>query len=186
MEQVTVKEKILNTASDLFYRNGYNLTGINEIIEKAGVAKASLYKHFPSKDDLAIAYLKGMHTLFLSDFKAYLQELPEGKDRVLGIFDFLLAFYQQDHFRGCWCLNILSEIPKESEKIQKEITTEKDHFLRFIREIVIEHSGKSGDQAERLAKRLYLLYEGAITESQLQEEAWPIEEAKEIAKLVLG
>ena len=185
MKQVTVKEKILNTASDLFYRNGYNLTGINEIIEKAGVAKASLYKHFPSKDDLAVAYLKGMHKIFLSDFKAFLQQLPEGKERILGVFDFLLAFYHQDHFRGCWCLNILSEIPKESEKIQKEITIEKDHFLRFITSIVAEHSGEDEEKVARLGRKIYLLYEGAIAESQLQKEAWPIEEAREMAKLIL-
>src|SRR3990167_3717545 len=57
----SAKERILKTASDLFYRQGYRSTGTNEIIKKAGVAKASFFYHFPTKEALALAYLKTLH-----------------------------------------------------------------------------------------------------------------------------
>jgi len=58
MKHGLVKEHIIKTAADLFYTNGYNSTGINEIIKEAGIAKATLYNHFKSKGDVCIAYLK--------------------------------------------------------------------------------------------------------------------------------
>jgi len=53
-------ERILDVASDLFYRQGYRATGINEVIKESGVAKATFYNHFPTKDDLCYAYLEGV------------------------------------------------------------------------------------------------------------------------------
>jgi AcrR family transcriptional regulator len=52
------RERIMSVAADLFYKQGYRATGVNEVIEKSGVAKATFYSHFPSKDDLALAYLR--------------------------------------------------------------------------------------------------------------------------------
>jgi len=69
--KISVKERILETASHLFYEKGYNLTGINEIIEKAGVAKASLYSHFRSKEDICLAYLIRMDGNLVKDLRAF-------------------------------------------------------------------------------------------------------------------
>ena len=61
MKKLGVKDRIVETASDLFYHNGYNQTGINQIIAEAGVAKASMYQHYRSKEDIAVAYLRKRH-----------------------------------------------------------------------------------------------------------------------------
>lgn len=58
MARQDTRDHIINTASELFYNQGYNLTGINEIIEKAEIAKATLYSHFKSKEELIQAYLE--------------------------------------------------------------------------------------------------------------------------------
>ena len=58
MKHSEVKNHIVETASNLFYANGYNLTGINQIISEAGIAKATLYNHFKSKEDICVSYLQ--------------------------------------------------------------------------------------------------------------------------------
>ena len=84
---MTAPERLINTASDLFYQNGYNNTGINEVIKKAKVAKASLYSHFKTKDDLCLAYLQNKEDKFLNELKASLKGKPKGKLQILGLFD---------------------------------------------------------------------------------------------------
>jgi len=80
MKHSAVRQTIIETASDLFYHNGYNLTGINEVIQEAGIAKATLYNHFKSKDDLCSAYLTHKHTLFLTSFDTYVNKRTKGKN----------------------------------------------------------------------------------------------------------
>ena len=83
-----VKQRIIETASDLFYQQGYNLTGINEVIKEAGVAKATLYHHFASKEELCLAYLEYRHLAFIKNLQEYLAKIPTRR-RLLGVFDFL-------------------------------------------------------------------------------------------------
>ena len=71
MKHALVKDHIIQTASHLFYQNGYNLTGINEIIKEAGIAKATLYNHFKSKEDICIAYLQYKNASFITEIKAF-------------------------------------------------------------------------------------------------------------------
>ena len=180
-----VRERIIQTASALFYKQGYNRTGINEIIAQAEVAKASLYAHFKSKDDLCLAYLQRMQGGLLANLKKFLKGYGIGKDRVLGIFDFLEDFYHTDGFRGCWCLNTISEIPKDNERIQKEIITQKRNFKRLIQEVVMQNLPDTMEKSIERSTRIYLLYESAIMESQLQGSPWPIHEAKRMAEVFL-
>ena len=70
------REKIIQTASDLFYRKGYNLTGINEIIAEAGIAKATLYSHFASKEEVCVAYLQARNETLMKGLKSFLAEKP--------------------------------------------------------------------------------------------------------------
>ncbi len=182
--KLPVKERLVQTASELFYEKGYNRTGINEILEKSEVAKASMYQHFRSKEEICLAYLQRMDAEFISDLKGYLESKSEGKERVIGLFDFLKEFYYRDGFRGCWCLNTVSEIPKDDEQINGEIKKQKNNFRAFIRKVVRENL--QVDNEKRLADRLYLLYEGAIVESQVHMEVWPIEEARQMAQIIMA
>ncbi len=183
-KRLPVKERLVQTASELFYEKGYNRTGINEILEKAEVAKASMYQHFRSKEEICLAYLQRKDAEFIQELKSSLNDKREGKDRVLGLFDFLRDFYYQDGFRGCWCLNTVSEIPKDDEEINGEIKKQKNNFRAFIQRVVKENL--QVDNEKRLADRLYLLYEGAIAESQVHMEVWPIEEARQMAQMMIA
>ncbi len=180
---MTVKERLINTASDLFYQNGYNNTGINEVIEKAKVAKASLYTHFKTKDDLCIAYLEYKEDKFLNALKASLKGKPEGKLQILGLFDHLREVYRKDDFRGNCSSNILAEIPKGNKKIREEVSLHKSNLKNYITELVKKNSDNK--HPEKLANKLFLLFEGAQAQSYVEQDSWPIKEAKDMALSLL-
>ena len=182
--RLPVKERLVETASQLFYEKGYNRTGINEILEKSEVAKASMYQHFRSKEEICLAYLQRKDAEFIKDLNNYIQTKTQGRERVLGLFSFLKNFYYQDGFRGCWCLNTVSEIPKDNQQINGEIKKQKNAFRAFIQKIVRENLEVENEK--RMADRIYLLYEGAIVESQVHQEVWPIEEASQVAGLIIS
>ena len=186
MKHSVARQNIIETASRLFYQKGYSLTGINEIIKEASVAKATLYSHFKSKDDICIAYLNYRNQSFLEDFKAFVSKAPKGQGQILAIFDFLKAFYATPTFNGCWCINTISEIPPENVTIRETIQNQKSNFLKVIETFSkANFPNHSIVENEILAKRIYLLYEGALTESHIHQQSWPIDSAKELCEYIL-
>lgn len=184
MKHSLVRQTIVETASDLFYKNGYNRTGINEIIKEAGIAKATLYSHFKSKDDICLAYLDFRNSTFLTELQAFIDQTPSGKEQVLAIFDFLNSFFQDKDFNGCWCIKTVAEIPTDNDKIRSEIQRHKQLFLDLIQAVVVNNFPAHTD-AEVLAKKIYLLYEGAVAESHLHQNPWPIESARSLCDLLI-
>lgn len=186
MKHSLVRQTIIETASDLFYRKGYNLTGINEIIKEAGIAKATLYNHFQSKDDICIAYLQHMNTAFLVDIEAFALKAPGGKKQLMALFDFLIEFFHSKSFNGCWCINTVSEIPIENQHIRKEIKHQKEKFLELIQWLMkTNFPDKTEEDNQKLAMQVYLLYEAAVSESYLHQDVWPIDSAKNLCKQML-
>ncbi len=186
MKHSPVKQNIIETASTLFYKNGYNSTGINEIISKSKIAKATLYSHFRSKEDICIEYLRYKNDAFVQDIEAYCTSKPEGKAQVMAIFDFLLSFFKDKDFNGCWCIKTIAEIPIDNTKIRNEIQQQKIAFINFIADLIKNNlEDKSKKETQSLAKQVYLLYESAVAESHLHQEDWPIKEAKKIGTIIL-
>lgn len=177
------RHTIISTASDLFYKNGYNLTGINEIIEKSGIAKATLYNHFQSKEDLLIAYLDTKDVELLKNLKVYTDKKPKGNKRILAVLEFVLSFYGEDEFNGCWCIRSIAEIPKENLNIRSKIKSNKVKFHNFLKVLIKENKPQLANNKQKLlSDQLYLLYEGAITESHLLDSDWPIKTAISLLK----
>ena len=187
MKHSEIKQKIVETASFLFYRNGYNSTGINEIISESGIAKATLYNHFKSKDDICLSYLQFKNTTFLTEIGAFCETKPKGKAQVLGVFDFLQSFFNDTEFNGCWCIKTVSEIPQENEKIREEIKHQKNLFLQLITDIIERNlKSLSKKQLNTLARQVYLMYESAVAESHLHQANWPIKENKKLCSQIIG
>ncbi len=173
----------METATELFYEQGYNRTGINEILEKSGVAKASMYKHFRSKEEILLEYLKIMERTGDANLARSLAAKPKGEKQILGIFDFVLDFYNQPNYRGCWSQNVISEVPRDDEMILTEIREQKARFKSFVQKKVRENlQVKNPNQ---LGQRIFLLYEAALVDSQIFGADWPIKEAREMAKLMI-
>lgn len=177
MAREKTRSIILDTASKLFYQNGYNLVGINEIIEEANIAKATLYSHFKSKEDLCIAYLNEKDSDLIDSLNDFLSKKKKGNTRLLGILEFLKKFYQSEDFRGCWCIRTNAEMSNNA-RINVVIKSNKDKLMDLIlAEVKFNRDDLSKKTTNELAKTIYLLYEGAVMESFLQDSQWPIDHA---------
>lgn len=152
------RERILEKASVLFHHQGYNSTGINQIISEAKVAKASFYQHFKSKDDLCIEFLNRRHEYWFSMLTNFTSKSKNQKEKIINAFDFIIQMNERENFRGCSFLNILSEISKEQESILRVIQSHKNDLRVFFNQLVKD---------ELLATHIYLLFESSIIESQL-------------------
>ena len=182
MHKTNIKNHIAKVAGQLFYKNGYNTTGVNEIIDKADIAKATLYHHFRSKEAICIIYLEERHTNFMQELSDYVTSKSEGETKLLAIFDFLRELYRKEEFYGCWAQKTLGELRPENEKIHQVIQRQKKDLLLFLGDLVGENLHLiSKAEIEKISGGLYLLFESAITESHLHQNDWPIHLAKRIA-----
>src|ERR1700754_3022130 len=100
-EQLSARERILAAANELFYREGVNTVGIDRVIERAGVAKASLYNTFGSKEELIRAYLASRHDARCARMTEKLERYDTPRARLLGVFDVLGELFVESNFRGC-------------------------------------------------------------------------------------
>lgn len=110
-ESSAARQQILETASQLFYQKGIQNGGINEVIATSGVAKRTLYRHFPSKDDLILEVMQHRARQWLSWFKdAVTGRGSTAKEQLLATFDVLQGWYANPDFRGCPFINAVLEI----------------------------------------------------------------------------
>ncbi len=185
MRKLSVKERVIETASSLFYFNGYNQTGINQIIAESGVAKASMYQHFRSKEDIAVAYLQGRHIMWMGKLNECVERKNHKNGKVLGCFDYLIEWLTEVDFRGCGWQNIISDLPKDHTKIRDQVVLHKNEFRKWIHNIMKEENKYTEKQAEKLGDEILILIEGAIILSQIQKNEWPIKSAKRAAVSLL-
>ncbi|MDC8100624.1 TetR/AcrR family transcriptional regulator [Chryseobacterium rhizosphaerae] len=170
------RERIVSTAMVLFHQQGYNSTGINQIIEEAGVSKASFYQHFKSKDDLCIEFFNKRFDYWVSELENFISDAQTMEEKFMKSFDFLIYMNEKEDFRGCSFLNIMSEIPIDKTEIH--------HVIR-------DHKGKLRDCFNKdlnndiLSAHIYLLFESSILTSQLYRSNELIEKSKLILKDLL-
>ncbi|MEM9647088.1 MAG: TetR/AcrR family transcriptional regulator [Bacteroidota bacterium] len=182
MQRPDLHQHIITTAGNLFYTNGYNSTGINEIVDSCSIAKATLYSHFKSKEDICIAYLKHRHDHLLDTLKSYVSKRKQGKNQLLAIFDYLRDMYRDEDFYGCWALKTLGEVSSKQKRLLTAIQKQKKELLLFLGEVVGDNIiNISRAETEKISGGIYLLYESAITESHLFKNDWPIYMAKNMA-----
>ncbi len=181
------RKSILHTASRLFYTQGYNATGINQIIQEADVAKASLYQHFKSKEDLLIAYLEIMFEKTMSHFRQVASTKDEAKGKISAIFDFLYQNTNSKQFYGCQFLNIAGEIPLENSRVYDVIRLQKNGLRALFAEILKSDSMREDEieNSESLADGIYLLFDGAIMSCKVFGNSWPVIAAQKSALKLL-
>ena len=191
MPQSSPRERILQTAQDLFHSQGFRATGINQIIKEAKVAKASFYDHFSSKDKLGLTYLQEIGRLAQCDCTNVLKSNSDPREALLGFFDFIEQQFIKMNFKGCPMQNLTCEISLEVHKVHQEaVMDKKDHIRSDIREAVIALTNHSDQYAnldvESVTSGLYLLVEGAMITSRIYRETWPFHQARKAAELLIG
>ncbi|MDM1555171.1 TetR/AcrR family transcriptional regulator [Chryseobacterium indologenes] len=170
------RERILSTTLLLFHKQGFNSTGINQIIEEANVSKASFYQHFKSKDDLCIEFLNKRYDYWVSELEKFISGTLSAEEKILKSFDFLIYMNKKEDFRGCSFWNILSEIPSDKEEIHSVLRYHKNKLRIFFNDEIKD---------EMIAAHTYLLFESSILTSQLYRSNEFIETSKAIIKNIL-
>lgn len=182
--------RIINTASELFYNQGYHATGINQIISESRISKNTFYYHFPSKEDLCISYLRARHCIWSGWLKDSINKFNNAEERFLSPFDFLEKWMQDCNFRGCAFLNIASEVPNLNTNIRREVIYHKNSLKSLLFELTkeLKQSDKKymNINADIVSNSYYVLFEGAIVASQNYGETWPIKAARENIKKIMN
>ena len=182
------KEALLEVAANLFYEQGYNATGIKQIIDEAGIAKGTFYSHFKSKEDLGVAWLQQRHLLWNSWRDAYLAEHANTPyEKILALFDYIKKWMDESNCRGCAFLNTMAEVPDFNSPMREEVRIHKRDLLNFVRSLVDAHlmTKANSEKRQHIARTLFLLMESSIVEYQNFREDWTVACAKKAARTTL-
>jgi AcrR family transcriptional regulator len=185
MKESAVKERILGTASRLFYDQGYHVTGINQIIEEADIARASLYNHYPSKTDLLLAYLDSTHASWFAEPDAFLEPIESAREKLLAIFDFRIQRQVKLKFKGCHFNKIAAESSDDQEVLSR-VKMHKQRLRNVIYDLVSQTAQRRSIlDNEKLADTLFLLLEGGVAIGGMYRSSEGGEKAKQIAETIL-
>lgn len=159
----SARERLLAAATELFYAEGIHTVGIDRIIERAGVAKASLYNTFGSKDELVRVYLQERHAVTAVRLTAAIARHETPRERLLAVFDYQGERIADPTFRGCAFVNASAETPPGSP-----IEAASDEYRGWFRSTVVELTRQAGvADPDALAEQLILLYDGAHTAARM-------------------
>ena len=188
MKTKGLKEKILDVSARLFYEQGYNSTGINQIIAEADIAKASLYHHFPSKTDILLTYLQEKDILWFEELEVFLERWEEPKDKLLGIFEFRVMRQVRAKFGGCLFVKVSAEISPDHEKVFELLTAHKARLKSLLANLInqLDTNFNQVLPSEMLATALFLLMEGATVEVNINKNENALLKAKDIARNLLN
>jgi len=178
------KERILAAAYDLFSRHGIRAVGIDAIIEKSGVARMTLYRHFTCKEQLVLAFLEQRARFWVG---GWLQEEVNRRahtpaDRLLAIFDVFGQWFRVEGFEGCTFINVMLEIANRDDKIRRASVD----YLGKIREFLAQLAAEAGIRdRDGFARKWHILMKGAIV-AAAEGDSDAATRAREIGALVLA
>ena len=176
------RERILDTAYELFSRRGVRAVGVDEVIERAGVAKATLYRHFPSKDELVLAFLEQREQRWTLDWVE--AEARRGgstpEEQLLAIFDAFDGWFRRDDFEACSFINVMLEMGPEHPAGRASV-----QHLENIRSIVRRLAEEAGlRDPDSFARSWHILMKGSIV-SAAEGDTEAAQRAKSMARLLL-
>lgn len=184
MKQSQRREHLIDTAIGLFCAHGYHATGIDRILNEAGVSKKTLYTHFRSKEELIMAALRKYDGLFRNDFMRRIDRMgATPREKLLAIFDAAQAWFSQKQFFGCMFINAVGEYAEDDSPIRAISQQFKRAMRDYIRDLCVQAGAKA---PEALADQLALLFEGATVTAQVSQNADAAETAKTIAKQLIA
>lgn len=161
----SVRDRILNTARDLFYKEGARAVGVDTVVARSGVAKTSLYRWFPSKDALIVAVLEQEQKDRWAGWdKTAAQSDPEPRARLRAHLNGIARFVSSSHFRGCPFMNITVEFADPQHPARVLATEEMQELRRRLRGLVDNIEGVTNP--EELTEQLLLLVDGAFSSAQ--------------------
>jgi AcrR family transcriptional regulator len=179
----TPRRRILDSAYELFSRRGIRSVGVDEVVKKAGVAKATLYKHFGTKDALVLAFLAERERLWTLDF-VELEARRRGftpEERLLAIFDVFDEWFRRKDFEACSFINVLLEMGHDHPAGKASAD-----YLENIRTVVSTLAEEAGlRDPDAFARSWHILMKGSII-SAAEGDQDAAQRAKTMARLLIG
>jgi AcrR family transcriptional regulator len=183
MKQPTesTRDRIVNAAAKLFYRQGIRAVSVDAVAEKAGVTKRTLYYHFDSKDDLITAYLEGRDQPNLALFQKWYAAAEGGvEDKVKAIFDELAKAARHPKWKGCGFLRTSAELANMPGHPAMKVGIEHKKRVEAWLQVTFEAAGIK-TEAPQLARQIVLLLDGSFAVVLLHRDPTYMEAAGEAA-----
>jgi AcrR family transcriptional regulator len=160
------RSRLLETATRLFYAEGIHSVGIDRIVAEAKVTRATLYRHFPGKEELVVAYLQAVHQADRDQVGEALNSGQPAADILRAIAKSIAGGIQSNGFRGCAFLNAVAEYPDPEHPVHQTVLAHREWFLRTITDLLAQ----VGETPAELAGRHFvMLRDGAMAEGCLAD-----------------
>jgi AcrR family transcriptional regulator len=189
MARESKRDHLVETAVKLFGRDGFHATGIDKILQEAGVARMTLYKHFRSKDELIVAALRRRDEQFRTWFKSTIERKGGSPaERLLASFDALDEWFEGRAFgglpfTGCYFINGAAEYAEMSHPVHQVAAEHKRLILEYLRLLASSAGARDPDA---LAWGIALLHDGAIVTAQVSADDRAASGAKVIARVLMA
>ena len=168
----------------MFCTAGFHAVTVDAILEEAGVARMTLYKNFGSKEDLIVATLRREDKLFRQWLTGSIEaRSAEPADRILSLFLALHQRFASEGYYGCAFIRASIEFPDHEHPVHRVAREHKEMIRSYLRGLAADARASN---PLALAEQLYLLFEGAITASQLHGEPWPADYARQAAERLVA
>jgi AcrR family transcriptional regulator len=160
------RDRLVDTAADIFYRDGFHCVGLDRILDAAGVTKTTFYNHFQSKEDLILAVLEARDQWWRKIFAERLRERAgdEPAAQLRAVFDVLDEFIAADSFNGCIFVNVAVEFPRAHMPAHRAAAEHKELMGALLRDLALR--ARAQDPLG-LAEELALLMEGSYVTRQV-------------------
>lgn len=180
--EVPPKQKLFQKAARLFYKHGYRAIGVDTIAAESGIGKMTLYRHYPSKDDLIVAYLKDSDETFWENFEQITKDATTPRDKLLAFFESLQDYIKTPACYGCPFLNVATEYPETDHPGHKIALEHKQSVRAKFRGLAKEAGAR---EPEVLADQLFLLMDGAYMASRMFGVKNPASHLASAAKILI-
>jgi AcrR family transcriptional regulator len=179
----SARERILDTAYELFSRHGTRAVGVDRIIAECGIAKMTLYRNFPSKDELILAFLERRDELWT---RAWLQAETQRRgaspaQRLLAIFDTFEGWFRRDDFEGCSFINVMLEVVEPESPVRQATVRHLESIRGFVGSLAAEAGIQDPDG---FARQWHILMKGSIV-SAAEGDLEAAARAKHLGTLLL-
>jgi AcrR family transcriptional regulator len=182
IELSSTRQRLLDTASELFYREGVHRVSVERVIEAAGVPENTLLKAFGSKDELIRAYLRARHARTLDQMKSGLARYETPRERLIGVFEIQGASFGEPGFRGCAFVTASAEaLP--GEVVEQVATEYRDWVHNMFLDLCFS---AQAPRPEELAEQLVVLYDGAGTSAWMDHNPATVGVSRAVAEVLVA
>jgi AcrR family transcriptional regulator len=182
VDEVEATTRLLDAADELFYDRGIQAVGMDQIRSASGVSLKRLYRCFPSKERLVVAYLRRRDGRWRAELAGFVARHGDSDARVLAVFDWLYDWFARPGYRGCAFLNSFGELGAATPAVAEAARDHKELLRRYLAGLAAE---TAADDPASLADQLLVLVDGAISVAAITGNPAAAHHARATARALL-